>query len=179
MAVLLLATASAAVGQDSSDQVLDLRPGITPPKIIHRVEPEYTQAALIAGIQGTVLISIVVNKQGLAQDLKVLSPLGFGLDEAAMRSIASWRFKPATKDAKPVNTRATVDVTFHTGAQGFDYKAEERRTKFNSLVSRLPQQTKGLPSSKDIQAFQDLARQKLPAAVYVIGRWEFKGEVLP
>jgi outer membrane biosynthesis protein TonB len=38
--------------------------------------------------------------------------LGLGLDEKAMECVTACRFKPGTKDGKPVNVQATIAVNF-------------------------------------------------------------------
>jgi TonB family protein len=36
-----------------------------------------------------------------------------GPDEKALEAVKTWRFKPATKDGKPVATQLVVGVDFH------------------------------------------------------------------
>ena len=58
------------------------------------------------------LLSIVVDVDGLPKDIKVVRPLGSGLDEKAIEAVEQWRFKPGMKDGKAVATRAQVEVNF-------------------------------------------------------------------
>jgi outer membrane biosynthesis protein TonB len=44
--------------------------------------------------------------------LRVVRGLGHGLDEAAQRAAVRIRFKPAQSDDRPVDSRATVHITF-------------------------------------------------------------------
>src|ERR1039458_5778921 len=54
------------------------------PTLQHKVEPEYSEEARKAKLQGTVVLSLSVNTDGKAEDIKVLRGLGMGLDEKAI-----------------------------------------------------------------------------------------------
>ncbi len=82
------------------------------PTVISRAEPEYPEEALRAKLAGKVRLAIVVNKEGLPQDIRVVRGLGLGLDEAAVEAVGKWRFNPATRDGEPIAVRATVLVMF-------------------------------------------------------------------
>lgn len=60
---------------------------VLPPSVLSRVEPEYSPQAGEIGLQGRVLISIVINEQGRPENIEVVSPLGFWLDERAIRPV--------------------------------------------------------------------------------------------
>jgi TonB family protein len=87
-------------------------PSVTPPRLIFKVEPEYSDAARKAKYQGTVLLAIDVNTSGQAEYIKVVRSLGLGLDEKAIEAVKRWRFKPGTKDGNPATLQTTVEVTF-------------------------------------------------------------------
>ncbi len=86
--------------------------GVTVPKVIYSVEPEFTDAARQAKHQGAVLIGIVVDAEGRVRDPKVINALGMGLDEKALAAVQQWKFKPGTKDGHAVPVYAQVLVTF-------------------------------------------------------------------
>lgn len=86
--------------------------GVSQPKLIHKVEPEYSGEAHRAKLQGIVQIELVVDEHGVPKDLKIKRGLGLGLDEKALEAVAKWRFQPGTKDGKPVPVIATVEVNF-------------------------------------------------------------------
>src|SRR5262249_17070533 len=87
-------------------------PGVSPPRLIFKVEPEYSEAARKAKYQGTVLLGLEVNTAGEPQNIKVARSLGLGLDEKAIEAVKQWRFKPGTKDGKPATLQTTIEVTF-------------------------------------------------------------------
>ena len=84
----------------------------TPPVLLLKVEPEYSEQARQSKFQGTVLLRVVIDEKGLPREIGVTRPLGLGLDEKAVEAVRRWRFKPATKDGKPVAMEAVVEVNF-------------------------------------------------------------------
>ena len=86
--------------------------GVSPPAVIFKVEPEYSEEARKAKFQGTVVLFIVVDEHGNPRDLKVIRPLGLGLDQKAIEAVEKWRFNPGKKDGKPVAVQATIEVNF-------------------------------------------------------------------
>jgi len=86
--------------------------GVTPPQLLYKVEPEFSEEARKAKYQGVVLLSIEVDASGNVRDVRVLRGLGLGLDEKAIEAVSRWRFRPGLFDGHPVATEATVQVTF-------------------------------------------------------------------
>jgi TonB family protein len=64
------------------------------PRLIYRVEPEYTKEAKKAKVQGTVVLEIVIDTDGSVQVKRVIKSLGLGLDESAVASVADSKFAP-------------------------------------------------------------------------------------
>jgi TonB family protein len=67
-----------------------------------RCSGKYTEDALVAGVEGVVMLDIVVGENGAVRDISVTQRLGHGLDEAAVTALKSCRFTPAERDGKPV-----------------------------------------------------------------------------
>jgi len=86
--------------------------GVSPPTVIFKVEPEYSEEARKAKFQGTVVLFVVVDEHGNPRDLKVIRPLGLGLDQKAIEAVEKWKFSPGKKDGKPVPVQATIEVNF-------------------------------------------------------------------
>jgi len=63
-------------------------------------------------LQGTVLVKVVVDTDGLAKDIQVLKSQGMGLDEQAVIAITQWKFKPGMKDGVPVPVLAQIEINF-------------------------------------------------------------------
>jgi periplasmic protein TonB len=85
---------------------------VTPPKLIYKIEPEFSEEARKAKYQGVVVLAIEVDTSGHPRNLKIVQGLGLGLDEKAIDAVARWLFRPGLQAGKPVVTNATVEVTF-------------------------------------------------------------------
>jgi protein TonB len=85
---------------------------VTPPIPIYKPEPPYSEEARKAKYQGTVVLWIIVNIQGSVTDARVVKPLGLGLDEKALDTVRTWKFKAATRNGVPVPVRVMVEVSF-------------------------------------------------------------------
>ena len=86
--------------------------GVSAPAVILKVEPEYSEEARKAKFQGTVLLSVIVDEKGNPRDLRIVRPLGLGLDEKAIEAVMKWRFRPGLKDGRAVPVSAYVEVNF-------------------------------------------------------------------
>jgi TonB family protein len=83
-----------------------------PVEIVFKPTPEYTDEARSARVEGTVSLELEFTAAGDVRVLRVVRGLGHGLDEAAQRAALRIRFKPAQSDAGPIDSRATVHITF-------------------------------------------------------------------
>lgn len=86
--------------------------GVSAPAVVFKVDPEYSEEARKAKYSGTVLLSVIVDTEGKARDIRVVKSLGMGLDEKAIEAVQKWRFKPAMKAGTAVNVRAQIEVNF-------------------------------------------------------------------
>ena len=87
--------------------------GMSPPRADANPDPEYSEEARKAKYQGTIVLSLVVDASGAPRDLQIVTPLGLGLDEQAIKAVNSWRFRPGAKDGEPVSVAINVEVSFH------------------------------------------------------------------
>ncbi len=86
--------------------------GIAAPTIVHEVKPDYTEDGRRRGIEGDVVVEIIVRSDGSVGSVKLLSGLGAGLDQRAMDAVKQWRFNPATRYGTPVDVIVEVAVEF-------------------------------------------------------------------
>ncbi|HEY3172151.1 MAG TPA: energy transducer TonB [Thermoanaerobaculia bacterium] len=75
-------------------------------------EPVYPEALLKGQQQGNVLLVGRIDKEGRIQDLRPLAASLPGFIDPAVVAVSAWRFKPATRDGKPVDIAANVGVRF-------------------------------------------------------------------
>jgi TonB family protein len=86
--------------------------GIEPPRLRREVKPAYTDAARRRGVEGEVLVEIVVRRDGTVGDVRLLRRLGDGLDEKAIEAVRQWRFDPARRHGAPVDVIVEVSLQF-------------------------------------------------------------------
>lgn len=84
----------------------------TSPTILDKPKPEYTAEGRSLKIEGDVVVDMVFRANGTVQINHVISGLGHGLDEAAVRSAQQIKFKPAKRAGEPVDFPARVRIEF-------------------------------------------------------------------
>ena len=92
--------------------VFSVGDGVSEPIPIYSPDPSYSDEARKAKFQGTVLLWIIVDAQGVVRDLRVVKHLGLGLDEEAQKTVSTWKFKPALRHGLPVPVQVQVEVAF-------------------------------------------------------------------
>jgi len=88
--------------------------GVTLPRVLREVKPQYTADAMRAKVQGTVWLECVVNPDGTVGMVEVVRSLDqtFGLDGEAVKAAKQWRFAPGTRFGEPVAVLVTIELTF-------------------------------------------------------------------
>jgi len=87
-------------------------PADTPVDILEKPKPEYTAEGRSLKLEGDVVIDVVFLSNGTMQVNHVVSGLGHGLDEAAVRAAQRIKFKPAKREGQPVDFPARVRIEF-------------------------------------------------------------------
>ncbi|XP_020900709.1 uncharacterized protein LOC110239335 [Exaiptasia diaphana] len=82
------------------------------PEKVSAPQPQYTEIARKARIQGVVIVQAIIDKAGNVTNVKVLKGLPMGLSEQAVEAIKKWKFKPATLNGKPVDVYYNLTVNF-------------------------------------------------------------------
>ncbi len=85
---------------------------VQPPVRVYSPPPRYTEIARKARIQGSVIVSAVIDKEGRVARAEVLKALPMGLDRAAIDAISEWTFEPATLRGEPVAVFYNLTVHF-------------------------------------------------------------------
>lgn len=106
-------TGPVASGYGDGELSVPFRVGMTPPRILSRVDPLYPEVARRMRRQGTVVIEAEIGSDGRLRSARAVNaPLGAGLEEAALAALASWRFAPAEVQGRPVSVFYRLSVTF-------------------------------------------------------------------
>ncbi|MCB2230355.1 TonB family protein [bacterium] len=83
------------------------------PEMLKMVPPEYPRLAKKAGIQGTVWVKALVDKEGNSREVLIAKSSGNeSLDNAALMCAKTARFKPGIANGKPVATWVTYNIDF-------------------------------------------------------------------
>jgi len=82
------------------------------PKHKATVKPVYTMQARQAEIEGVVRIEVTVDENGSVISARVLSGLGYGLDESALDAARGWRFQPAMRCGKALVGTVIIPFRF-------------------------------------------------------------------
>ena len=88
-------------------------PGITPPVYERTPEPAYPEASRARGEHGDILLKVEVLTNGRVGRLEMEKSSGYTrLDEAALRTVKGWRFKPALRGREIVACWVNIPVRF-------------------------------------------------------------------
>jgi periplasmic protein TonB len=97
---------------DPGDDVIHLHAGMTPPRILERVTPLYSETARRARLEGIVVLEAIIDARGQVTEVEIKKPLGLGLDQRAVDAVKQWRFAPAQLNGKPVAVYFTLTVRY-------------------------------------------------------------------
>ncbi len=82
---------------------------------IYKPEPPYLESARKARLNGVLVLRVVIGPGGNVVDIKEVSePLGQGLDDNAIHTVSTWKFKPPTRNGAPVAIHTGVEISFRT-----------------------------------------------------------------
>ncbi len=85
---------------------------VSAPQIIYQPDAEFSEEARKAKFQGEVVVHLIVDATGRPTQVRVLRPVGMGLDEKAREAVLQYKFKPARKGGQPVPVELNVAVNF-------------------------------------------------------------------
>lgn len=148
---------------------------VSSPKLTKKVEPAFPPQASAIGAEGTVLLSIVVSTGGRAENIVLVKPLGYGLDQAAIDAVKQWTFEPGRKGGMPVPVLATIEVNFRRQ----DTAMAAQRNAYRSASETLARKRTTEEERQAIQQMIGLANQKHPPALYSLALEYRYGKRIP
>ena len=111
--VHLLAAVSFAAGAPSVARAAgSSQEGLRPPRLIEKVEARFPEEARREGASGTVVVQIVIDRQGKVAGAKIVRGAGHGFDEAALDAARKLRFEPATRDGVAIPVQLDYEIHF-------------------------------------------------------------------
>jgi TonB family protein len=101
-------------GDAGDEPVYTLGDGVTAPRVIKQVNPQYSTGSRGIRVQGSVLIGTVVTSHGTPKNTHVVRGLDKDIDTAAVDAVNKWLFEPGKKDGKPVAVSVQIELHFHS-----------------------------------------------------------------
>src|SRR5262249_6380586 len=97
------------------EPVAPMTPGlsVTPPRIVHNVDPEYPRGAQAFDVSGLTRVRVLITKKGtLSTPVMVDTLPAPTLTYAVLEALRKWRFEPGRMDGAPVDVLFNVAVNF-------------------------------------------------------------------
>jgi TonB family protein len=82
------------------------------PVPIRKVDPKYSAEAIRENIEGEVVLYAIIRADGTIDSIQLVRKLDPLVDVNAVRALAQWEFRPATRDGAPVDIEAVVHIPF-------------------------------------------------------------------
>ncbi len=85
--------------------------GLSPGRLIHRVEPEYPEAARAQHLQGSVVLNVQILEDGTVGNVETVTgdPV---LADSAVEAVKQWKYRPYFKDRHPVASQMRITIKF-------------------------------------------------------------------
>ena len=174
-AAMLLAVPAFPSGQEAPEAgVYHVGEGVTAPRPTYRPDPDYSEEARRAGVQGTIILRLIVDEQGRPTDIEVVSPRGYGLDDKAVAAIEQWTFRPATKDGGPVKVKAMIEVNFRLLMRNQNAPGERERSDFAAAVEGVGGKN-GQGTKRAVEDLKQLAKREYAPALGFLGNMYLTG----
>ncbi len=82
-------------------------------RVLAKPEPQYTEDARRNAITGSVVLRVVFSRTGEVTNIRAVQALPFGLTERAIAAARLIKFRPATRDGRPVNVYMQLEYNFN------------------------------------------------------------------
>jgi periplasmic protein TonB len=98
----------------AAPQRVRISQGVTRGLLLSKIEPQYPTLAKAARVQGEVILTAIISKQGTVEKLSLVSghPM---LVPAAIEAVSQWRYRPYLLNGEPVEVESTITVSFIIG----------------------------------------------------------------
>ncbi len=101
-----------AAGSEQVDAIFSLSDLDRKPRVVYQPVPLYPPEMARKGLQGTVYILFIVDRNGRTRDLKVQQSSHPSFNNPALKAVEQWKFEPGQRRGKPVRFRMRVPITF-------------------------------------------------------------------
>ena len=114
VAVAVVVGLSGAMSAQQGETIYRPGNGVSTPRLIKDVKPGYTPGAMRRKVNGTALLSCVVDRDGVPTRIQIVDPLDDELDRVSLETLKQWRFEPGQKDGEAVLVQIDVAFAFST-----------------------------------------------------------------
>ncbi len=114
-AVVIVPAATAGTQHTNANgTVYKVGNGVSAPVVIHSVDAEYPKSYrnVKPPVNATVVVRVVVDKDGMPQDVRVIKSYVPAFDREAVKAVDQFRFKPGMRVGEPVPVAVSVEVNF-------------------------------------------------------------------
>jgi TonB family protein len=103
-----------AKGKSAAPNALSVDPGVMAGSIVSKVMPVYPADAKANKdtVNGAVILSVVVDKEGVAKIVKVKKSLRGDYDQSAVDAVSQWRWKPFLLNGEPTEVKTTITINY-------------------------------------------------------------------
>ncbi len=108
----LPSTSAAAQPIPSHPGQLRIGGGVAESNLTNKVQPIYPPSAKAAGIEGTVSLDVAISKEGVPEEISVVSSPGDDLTQSALDAVRQWRYRPTLLNGQPVDILTNVIVNY-------------------------------------------------------------------
>ena len=89
--------------------------GVSSGLLIRKIQPIYPEIAKRMRRSGTVVMRVLIDREGNVTDISLVRPRGFGWDEAAYEAVREWKYRPYMLNGEPVEVETQVVIVFQLG----------------------------------------------------------------
>jgi TonB family protein len=101
-----------AYAQPSDSRQVRIGGAVAQANLITKVQPLYPASAKAAGIQGTVNLETVISKDGVPEDIRVISSPSDDITQSALEAVRQWRYRPTLLNGEPIEVVTNVIVNY-------------------------------------------------------------------
>jgi TonB family protein len=85
---------------------------LSAPRLLHSEHPKYPSSAVYDKVEGDVILSAVIRRDGSVDSIRVIHSIDERLDESAIEALKHWLFTPSRKNGGPVDVLAEITIPF-------------------------------------------------------------------
>jgi TonB family protein len=143
----------------------------SPPKPISTADPQCSYQAVEDRQEGTAVLELVIGTDGKPHDIKIVRPLGHGLDERSIEAVSGWTFKPGTREGRSVQMEVEVEITFHDCANAGASQRDDAVTYLRLAAGYFSGEGLAKDPKKGLEYLLRAANLGLPQAQFAMGEY--------